>query len=51
MPPKKQSKGVTAIKTIVRHAKAYQREHPAAKWQTAIKHGAVEYRRTHPAKK
>lgn len=53
MPAKKKSnaKGSTALKQIIRFAKSYQKEHPHAKWSSAVKAGGVEYRKKHKSKK
>ena len=53
MPEKKtkSNKGTNALQKIIRAAKAYRREHPNAEWKSAMKHGAVEYRKTHKTKK
>lgn len=52
MPPKKKAaakkkssnKGTAILKQLHKYAKEYQKEHPNAKWTTAMKHAGVKYR-------
>jgi len=50
MPGKKgkiSAKAKAAGSKVIAAAKRYKKEHPSAKWQTAMKMGGAAYRRTH----